>query len=198
MANIFEAKITFGNNELIPFLSEEELQYHYGKHHKTYANTLNSLIDATKYADMNIEDIIISSRNSDMKVFNNASQVYNHDFYWNCLTKNKIIPSGELATAINNQFGSLGALVFEYAEFAGTMFGSGWSWLILENRKLSFLNTSNAENPVGTPKKPICVIDLWEHAYYIDYRNDRAKYVNTILANCINWDFCSKMFLQSF
>lgn len=191
MSNKFEAKIPFKNDALSPFLSEEELRYHYGKHHAGYANTLNSLVIGTNFAEMDLIDVIKSSRNVDQKIFNNASQIYNHDFYWKCLTTKKTVPTGKLEQLINEQFKSLDNFLNEYIKFSLTLFGSGWSWVVEENNQLSFLNTSNAENPIGSDTKPICVIDLWEHAYYIDYRNDRAKYVDTIINNCINWNFCS-------
>ncbi len=195
MNNLFEARIPFENNALIPFLSEEELLYHYGKHHKGYAKTLNSIIVGTDFVNMDLIGVIKSSRNVNQKIFNNASQIYNHDFYWNCLTKKITAPTGKLKLLIKDQFKTLDSFLIQYINFAGTLFGSGWSWIVIENDELSFLNTSNAENPIGSNKKPICVIDLWEHAYYIDYRNDRAKYIDTIVKNCINWDFCSKLFI---
>lgn len=191
MNNFFEAKIPFENNALVPFLSEEELRYHYGKHHSGYANTLNSIISETDFVNMNLIDVIKSSRNVHQKIFNNAAQIYNHDFYWNCLTKETMKPKGKLEQLIKAQFGTFDDFIGKYIDFAGTLFGSGWSWIVEENDKLSFLNTSNAENPIGSNKKPVCVIDLWEHAYYIDYRNNRAKYIDAIVTNCINWDFCS-------
>ena len=191
MNDIFEAKIPFENNALVPFLSEEELYYHYEKHHKGYANALNSLVEGTAFAEMNLLDVIKSSRNANQKIFNNASQIYNHDFYWKCLTTKPTSPKGTLRHMIDEQFGTFDNFVDQYIDFAGRLFGSGWSWIVEECGKLSFLNTSNAENPVGSDKTPVCVIDLWEHAYYIDYKNDRTKYINTIVKNCINWDFCS-------
>lgn len=193
MNNSFKAQIPFENNALEPFLSTEAIKYHYGKHHQGYANTLNSLIINTDFAKMSLIDIIKFSRNKHEKIFNNASQIYNHDFYWNCLTNTKTHPNGKLAQMIKQQFESTEKFFDTYINFAGTMFGSGWSWLLEQNEELIFLNTSNAENPIGSSQKPICVIDLWEHAYYIDYRNDRAKYINTLIRNHINWDFCEKM-----
>lgn len=193
MNNLFEAKIPFENNALIPFLSEEELQYHYGKHHKGYANTLNSIITGTDFVNMDLIDVIKSSRNVNQKIFNNAAQIYNHDFYWNCLAKKITAPNGKLGLLIKDQFKTFDNFLIQYINFAGTLFGSGWSWIVEKNDELLFLNTSNAENPIGFNKNPICVIDLWEHAYYIDYRNDRAKYIDTIVRNCINWDFCSSL-----
>ena len=173
-----------------PVLSSETINFHYGKHHVGYANTLNSLIKDTEFENLSLEEIIVKSRGTQPKIFNNASQLFNHNFYWKCLKVSASLPDGKLKDMINSQFGDFEKFRQEYAAFAGTMFGSGWSWLVFENGKLKFLNTSNAENPIGSDAKPLCVIDLWEHAYYIDYRNNRAGYVEQVLNECINWEFC--------
>jgi Fe-Mn family superoxide dismutase len=188
--NIFQAQIAYKNTSLIPILSSEAIDYHHGKHHCGYAKTLNSLIKNTKFADKTLEEIIIQSRSVDTKIFNNAAQLFNHDFYWKCLSPSIGKPTGKLKTLAENQFQSLEAFLSQYISSASTMFGSGWCWVVLENENLSFVNTQNAETPLGTNKKAICVIDLWEHAYYIDYRNDRASYINKIIRECINWEFC--------
>ncbi|MDR0968584.1 MAG: superoxide dismutase [Holosporaceae bacterium] len=187
----FQARISYKSEDLTPILSSETIDYHYGKHHCGYANTLNSLIENTKYADKTLEEIIIKSRGVDQKIFNNAAQLFNHDFYWSCLELG-CKPEGQLKMAVNNQFGSFEVFATQYAAFANTMFGSGWSWLVWESEKFSFVNTQNAETPVGTNQKAVCVIDLWEHAYYIDYRNNRAEYVDRILKRCVNWKFCGQ------
>ncbi len=193
MTCVFEAKIPFLDGALMPFLSEETLKYHYHKHHMGYATTLNSLVCQTDFAEMELVDLIKSSRNSNSQIFNNASQIYNHDFYWNCLTAKQTSPTGRLKQLIEKQFTSFEDFLGQYVSFAAALFGSGWSWVVEENNVLSFLNTSNAENPIGSNKNPICVIDLWEHAYYIDYKNDRKNYITTVINNCINWDFCSSI-----
>ncbi|GHT99153.1 superoxide dismutase [Fe] [Alphaproteobacteria bacterium] len=190
--NIFQAQIAYKNTELVPILSSETIDYHYGKHHCGYANTLNSLIENTEFAGKILEEIVVQSRGSNQKVFNNAAQLFNHDFYWKCLKLSNDEPTGKLRSLIESQFGSFAEFLNQYISFANAMFGSGWCWLVLENNKLSFVNTQNAETPIGTDKKPICVIDLWEHAYYIDYRNNRASYVDKIVRECINWKFCSE------
>ncbi|MDR2158140.1 MAG: superoxide dismutase [Holosporaceae bacterium] len=177
----------------MPVLSSETVDYHYGKHHCGYAKTLNSLAEGTKFADKTLEEIIIQSRGVDQKIFNNAAQLFNHDFYWKCLKVSEQAPAGELKSLIDDQFGTLDEFLSQYVSFANTMFGSGWCWLVWENQKLSFVNTQNAENFVGTPRKALCVVDLWEHSYYIDYRNDRASYVNKIIRGCIDWEFCESM-----
>lgn len=187
---MFSATIEYSEKALEPFLSSETINYHYGKHHTGYANTLNSLIENTEFKNLSLEQIIIKTRNHNPKIFNNAAQLFNHDFYWKCLKNSSKLPSAKLLNLVNNQFGDFYKFCNEYIIFAGTMFGSGWSWLVEENGVLKFLNTANAENPIGLGATPLCVVDLWEHAYYIDYRNNRAEYIKKIIMNCINWNFC--------
>ena len=186
----FLANIGYGNTELKPYLSEECIDFHYGKHHAGYANTLNGLIQGTKYENLNLEDIICESRGKDQKIFNNASQLFNHDFYWKCLKPSTSIPQGKLLQLIKEQFESFDNFQNTYIETAAGLFGSGWSWIVERHGKLNFVNTQNSEIPHEDGVKLICVLDVWEHAYYIDYRNDRRKYLNEIVKNCINWDFC--------
>ena len=188
---MLSAKFEHNENEFEPVLSAETIKYHYGKHHVGYANTLNTLIENTPFQLMPLEEIVIKSRGNNPKIFNNAAQLFNHDFYWKCAGNTKNLPQGKLAELIKAQFGDFDNFRQQYIAHANTMFGSGWCWLVLEDNKLKFLNTSNAENPLGTPAIPLCVIDLWEHAYYIDYRNARANYVKNFVENCINWGFCS-------
>ena len=190
---MFSAQIEYSEKELEPFLSSETINFHYGKHHIGYANTLNSLIKNTEFQELSLEQIIIKSRDNQQKIFNSASQLFNHNFYWKCLKVSNEIPSGKLKSLIENQFGSFEKFCEEYIAFAGTMFGSGWSWLLEEKGKLKFFNTSNAENPIGSNVKILCVVDLWEHAYYIDYRNNRADYTAKIIRHCINWSFCESL-----
>lgn len=187
---MFSATIEYSEKALEPFLSSETINYHYGKHHTGYANTLNSLIENTEFKNLSLEQIMIKTRNHNPKIFNNAAQLFNHDFYWKCLKNPSELPSAKLLNLVNNQFGDFDKFRNEYIIFAGTMFGSGWSWLVEENGVLKFLNTANAENPIGSGATPLCVVDLWEHAYYIDYRNNRAEYIKKIIMNCINWNFC--------
>ena len=187
---MFSATIEYSEKALEPFLSSETINYHYGKHHTGYANTLNSLIENTEFKNLSLEQIIIKTRNHNPKIFNNAAQLFNHDFYWKCLKNPSELPSAKLLNLVNNQFGDFYKFCNEYIIFAGTMFGSGWSWLVEENGVLKFLNTANAENPIGSGATHLCVVDLWEHAYYIDYRNNRAEYIKKIIMNCINWNFC--------
>ena len=207
---MFEAKIGYGEDALQPVLSSETIRFHYGKHHVGYATNLNKLIAGTSFESISLENIIIDSRNRDVKIFNNAAQLFNHDFYWKCLklkglpqngplhdsyqkclNKKRLPRNGPFMDLINKQFGNFEKFQEEYISFAGGLFGSGWSWLVLDEKgNLKFINTQNAETPIGTSDIPLCVIDLWEHAYYIDYRNDRATYLQKIIENCVKWDFC--------
>lgn len=187
---MFSAEIQYSEKSLEPILSAETINFHHGKHHAGYANTLNSLTEGTEFQNLSLEQIIVKSRGAQPKIFNNASQLFNHNFYWKCLKVSENLADGKLKDMINAQFGSFEKFCEEYIAFAGTMFGSGWSWLLEEGGKLKFFNTSNAENPIGSDAKILCVIDLWEHAYYIDYRNRRAEYVEKIVISCIDWKFC--------
>ena len=189
----FQPKIPYNNSSLQPVLSAETLNYHYGKHHAGYASNLNSLIENTEFSEKSLEEIIILSRASDRQIFNNASQLFNHNFYWKCLKYSDKKPKDRLKNIIDIQFDSFDSFLEEYISFANKMFGSGWSWVIFEDGKISFLNTMNAENPIGSGKIPICVIDLWEHAYYIDYKNDRKSYITKLVKECINWEFCESL-----
>ncbi|MDR2629063.1 MAG: superoxide dismutase [Puniceicoccales bacterium] len=191
---IFKAQIPYDSNtSLVPILSTETLDYHYGKHHVGYAKTLQTLVDGTDFAGRSLEEIIAASRGKNQKIFNNASQLFNHDFYWKCLKISERRPSGKLKDIICSQYGSFDEFLSGYISCANSLFGSGWSWLILANRKLLFANTTNSEIPIGLDTKLICVIDLWEHAYYIDYRNDRSSYINNAITKCINWEFCESL-----
>jgi Fe-Mn family superoxide dismutase len=186
----FQAQNLHKGADLEPILSSKTIEYHYGKHHCGYAKTLNTLVENTKFADRTLDEIIVQARNVDQKLFNNAAQLFNHDFYWKCLMVSGKSPTGRLKDLAEAQFVSWEKFVSQYVTHANTMFGSGWCWLVWENGKLNFTNTFNAETPVGTNQCAICVIDLWEHAYYIDYYNDRALYVNRTIKECINWGFC--------
>ena len=192
---MFTPEINYQDNSLEPFLTSEAIKFHFGKHHVGYCNTLNSLIKNTEYENLPLTEIIIQSRNKDVKIFNNASQLFNHNFYWKCLKINGEAPNGKLKSLIEEQFGNFDTFLQKFIDHAGSLFGSGWCWLVNDHGKLKFLNTQNVENPIGTELIPLCVIDLWEHAYYIDYRNNRAEYLNKIVKNCINWNFCESQVL---
>lgn len=177
---------------LVPHISEETLEYHYGKHHRTYVNNLNNLVPNTQFADMSLEEII---KNSDGGVFNNAAQIWNHSFYWECMSPNGGgEPTGALLAAIETTFGSFAAFKEEFTKTAVTTFGSGWAWLVKNtDGSLAITSTSNAGNPLTDNKTPLLTCDVWEHAYYIDYRNARPKYMEAFWA-LVNWDFVSNNF----
>ena len=174
---------------LAPHISAETLEYHYGKHHQTYVTNLNNLVEGTDDAGKSLEDII---KSSDGGLFNNAAQVWNHTFYWNSLSPNGGgAPTGEIADKIGSAFGSHEKFVEEFSQACITQFGSGWAWLVEDGSGLSIMKTANADLPMKHSAKAILTIDVWEHAYYIDYRNARPKYVETIINELINWDFAN-------
>ena len=177
-------------NALEPHISKETLEYHYGKHHQTYVTNLNNLIKDSAFAEISLEEII---KQSSEGVFNNAAQVWNHTFYWNCLSpKGGGQPTGKLANAINSTFGSFDKFKEEFTKKAVTTFGSGWAWLVKNpDGSLALVSTSNAATPMTSNQTALLTCDVWEHAYYIDYRNARPKYVEAFW-NLVNWDFVAK------
>ena len=182
--------LPYDKHALEPYLSAETLEHHYGKHHKAYIDKLNELIAGTEYADRSLEDII---RSSSGPLFNQAAQVWNHTFYWHCLSPHGGgEPQGKLRQAIDEHFGSFSAFREAFNSKALANFGAGWTWLVkTSDGELSILNTGNAETPVAEDFTPLMTVDVWEHAYYIDYRNGRAKYLENIW-NILNWDFVAQ------
>ena len=181
-------ELKFAMDALQPHISKETLEFHYGKHHNAYVTNLNNLIPGTEFEDMSLEDII--KRAQEGGVFNNAAQVWNHSFYWNCLSPNGGgEPSGKLLDAINKAFGSFDELKEIFTKSAVTNFGSGWTWLVQNgDGTLELLNTGNAGTALTSGKTPLLTCDVWEHAYYVDYRNARPQYVDAFW-NLVNWDF---------
>jgi Fe-Mn family superoxide dismutase len=181
--------LPYDKNALAPHISAETLDYHYGKHHQAYVTNLNKLLDGKPEANKSLEEIIRSAEPGG--VFNNAAQVWNHTFYWHCMKPNGGgQPSGELADAIKRDFGSFEKLSEEFSNAAATQFGSGWAWLVLGgDKKLAVTKTPNADLPMKHGQKALLTIDVWEHAYYIDYRNARPKYIETFLKSLANWDW---------
>jgi len=179
--------LPYALDALAPTLSQETLEYHYGKHHQTYVTNLNNLIPGTEFENLSLEDIIMKSSGG---VFNNAAQVWNHTFYWNCLSPNGGgAPNGALAAAIDAKFGSFEEFKKQFNQSGATNFGSGWTWLVKNaDGSLEIFNTSNAGTPMTSGKQALLSLDVWEHAYYIDYRNARPKYLETMW-NIVNWDF---------
>ncbi|MEQ6917490.1 superoxide dismutase [Halomonas aquatica] len=184
--------LPYDKNALEPHISAETLEYHYGKHHQTYVNKLNELTDGTAEADKSLEEIIKSSSGG---LFNQAAQVWNHTFYWHCLSPNGGgEPTGALADAINAKFGSFDKFKETFNAQAAGNFGSGWTWLIkTADGGVDIVNTSNADTPIAHGQTPLLTIDVWEHAYYIDYRNARPKYLENVWS-VLNWDFVAQNF----
>ena len=180
-------ELPYAKTALAPHISAETLEYHYGKHHATYVANLNKLIVGTEFADLSLEDIVKKSSGG---IFNNSAQVWNHSFYWNCLSpKGGGEPSGALADAIAKNFTSFAAFKEKLTNAAITQFGSGWAWLVKNpDGSLAVEQTSNAATPLKDGKKPLLTVDVWEHAYYIDYRNARPKYLEAFW-NLVNWEF---------
>ncbi|MBA3536319.1 MAG: superoxide dismutase [Tatlockia sp.] len=180
--------LPYAMNALAPHISEETLEYHYGKHHAAYVNNLNKLIANTEYENLNLEEIIKKSKAGG--IFNNAAQVWNHTFYWNCLSpRGGDEPTGKLADAITKAFGSFNAFQEQFTQAAIATFGSGWAWLVLDNSgELKISSTSNAGTPMTEGQNALMTCDVWEHAYYIDYRNARPEYLKAFWS-LVNWDF---------
>jgi len=183
--------LPYAKNALEPYISAETLEYHYGKHHQAYVTKLNELVAGTPNADKSLEEIVKTSSGG---LFNQAAQVWNHTFYWNCLSPKGGQPSGALAKAIDAKFGSFDKFKETFNAQAVGNFGSGWTWLIkTADGGVDIVNTSNADTPIAHGQTPLLTVDVWEHAYYIDYRNARAKYLENIW-NIINWDFVARNF----
>ncbi|MDU3156957.1 superoxide dismutase [Fe] [Hafnia alvei] len=182
--------LPYEKNALEPHISAETLEYHYGKHHNTYVVNLNNLIKGTEFEGKSLEEIIKTSTGG---IFNNAAQVWNHTFYWHCLSpKGGNAPTGAVAEAIDKAFGSFDAFKEELTKSAIGNFGSGWTWLVKKaDGSLAIVNTSNAATPLTNGDKPLLTVDVWEHAYYIDYRNARPKYLENFWA-LVNWEFVAK------
>jgi Fe-Mn family superoxide dismutase len=184
--------LPYAENALDPVISANTLSFHYGKHHKAYVDNLNKLISGTELADSSLEEIIAATAGNADKagIFNNAAQVWNHTFYWNSLSpRGGGEPPSDLKKKIDSSFGSLDACKKELATAATTQFGSGWAWLVQDGDKLRVVKTGNADSPLTKGMKPLLTIDVWEHAYYLDYQNRRPDYVNAVLDKLINWDF---------
>jgi Fe-Mn family superoxide dismutase len=187
-------ELPYAKDALAPVISAETIDFHYGKHHKTYVDNLNKLTDGTKYASMSLEEITRASAEqaSERPIFNNAAQVWNHTFYWNCLApKAGGEPTGAIAAAITKSFGSFAAFKEKFAAASIGQFGSGWGWLVKTADGVAIETTSNADTPMARGKTCVLTVDVWEHAYYIDYRNARAKYVDEFW-KLVNWSFASK------
>jgi Fe-Mn family superoxide dismutase len=185
--------LPYAMDALAPHMSKETMEFHYGKHHQAYVTNLNNLIKGTEFESASLEDIIKKSSGG---VFNNAAQVWNHSFFWNCMKpRGGGKPSGALASAIDKKWGSFDGFKDAFTKSAVGNFGSGWTWLVKKgDGSVDIVNTSNAGTPLTGADKPVLTIDVWEHAYYIDHRNARPKFVETFLNSLANWDFAGKNF----
>jgi superoxide dismutase, Fe-Mn family len=191
---IMQPPLPYAENALEPVISAKTIGFHYGKHHKAYVDNLNNLIAETEFEGLQLEDIIkkTAGKPEHAGIFNNAAQVWNHTFFWNSLTANGGgKPSDALMQKIENSFGSFDAFLKEFTKAAKTQFGSGWAWLVLDGNNLKVMKTPNAETPVTMGVTPLLTIDVWEHAYYLDYQNKRPDYITNVLDKLINWEFAA-------
>ena len=185
--------LPYAKDALTPHLTAETFDYHYGKHHQAYVTNLNNLIPGTEFENLSLEDIVKKASGG---IYNNAAQVWNHTFFWNCMKPNGGgAPTGTLAAAIDKKWGSIDDFKKAFQTSAVGNFGSGWTWLVKKaDGSLDIVNMGAAGNPLTTADKPLLCVDVWEHAYYIDYRNMRPKFVETFLGNLVNWEFVTKNF----
>jgi Fe-Mn family superoxide dismutase len=193
-ASIVLPSLPWSENALDPVISAKTISFHYGKHHKTYVDNVNKMIAGTELADLPLEKIVSATAGKPDKagIFNNAAQVWNHTFYWNSLSpKGGGEPPAVLKQKIDAAFDGIEALKKELSAAAVSQFGSGWAWLVLDGDKLKIVKTANAETPITTGLKPLVTIDVWEHAYYLDYQNKRVDHVNAVLDKLINWEFAA-------
>ena len=185
--------LPYADDALAPHISERTMSFHYGKHHAAYVNNLNGLIEGTEHADASLEDIVTSAQPGGL--FNNAAQVWNHTFYWNSMSPDGGgDPSGALADAIAASFGSVDGFKEQFKADAVGNFGSGWTWLVQEADGLAIVKTDDADTPLAHGRKALLTIDVWEHAYYLDYQNARPAYVDTFIEHLLNWEFAAANF----
>ncbi len=188
-------ELPFAKNALEPHISENTINFHYGKHHQGYVNNLNNLIKGTKFEQKSLEEIIQLSFDdkSNQAIFNNAAQIWNHTFYWHSISPNGGgKPSGTLLNKIEENFGSFENFSSQFKNAAATQFGSGWAWLVLEENRLKIVKTDNAQTPLTNKNlKPLITIDVWEHAYYLDFQNARPNYIDSFMNHLINWNFAN-------
>lgn len=190
---MFELRqLPYSKDSMGDFLSPTAFDYHYGKHHSTYVTNLNNLIKGGEFEKAGLYEIIKKSSGG---LFNNAAQIYNHDFYWDCISPSKTAPSSDLSNALNETFGSMDGFKEKFIQASTTLFGSGWCWLVFnpKSNALEIVQTSNAATPITEDKVPLLVVDVWEHAYYIDHKNARPAYLEKFFSH-INWDFVSKAY----
>jgi Fe-Mn family superoxide dismutase len=183
--------LPYAKDALAPHMSEQTLDFHYGKHHQTYVNTLNGLIEGTEHEGKSLEDIILAADPG--KLFNQAAQVWNHTFFWSCMTPGGGgDPDGDVKTAIEQAFGSVDSFKQTFTDKAKTVFGSGWTWLVKGDSGLEIVQTKDADLPLKHGQSALLTIDVWEHAYYLDYQNARPAYIETWLDKLVNWEFAAQ------
>jgi superoxide dismutase, Fe-Mn family len=185
--------LPYADDALDPHISARTISFHYGKHHQTYVTNLNGLIEGTDHADKSLEQIVLDAEPGGL--FNNAAQVWNHTFYWNSMTPSGGgDASGDLATAIDASFGGSSDFKQQLVDKAKANFGSGWTWLVKDGDGLAIMNTDDADTPIKHGKTPLLTVDVWEHAYYLDYQNARPAYLETFVDKLLNWEFASANF----
>jgi len=194
-ANFAPIKLPYADNALEPVVSAKTISFHYGKHHKAYADKLNELVAGTAYDGLSLDEIVkkAAGNDKDKAIFNNAAQVWNHDFYWQSMTPKSSEPSGKIKDALQSSFGGVKEFKEAFAKAAVAQFGSGWAWLVKgKDGKLEITTTSNADTPIAHGKTALLTADVWEHAYYLDYQNRRPDHVKDWLDKLANWSFAEK------
>lgn len=183
-------KLPFDRSALEPHMSSNTLSFHYDRHHKGYARKLEKLAKGTDYENLSLEETIVKARKeAQIDILNNAAQVWNHNFFWKSLSPNGGKPDGRIKNLIEARFNDVGEFNDQFRAAATGLFGSGWVWLVLDGGEISIITSSNADSPVGTDLIPLLTLDVWEHAYYLDYQNERAGFVDAFLDNLVNWNF---------
>jgi len=189
--------LPWAQDALDPVISARTIGLHYGKHHAAYVKKLNELVAGTRFADMSLEQVVRESAGKEQKIFDNAAQAWNHAFFWSCLRKGGGKPAGALASRIDADCGGYDAFKRKFADAAVNCFGSGWAWLVDKGGKLDVIATSNAGTPIATGATPILTLDVWEHAYYVDYENRRPEYVGAVIDKLLDWDFAARQLEQA-
>jgi Fe-Mn family superoxide dismutase len=196
--SVLQSNLPYDHDALEPYVSARTLSYHYDKHHRGYVDKLNKLIADTPYAGLPIEGIISRARReAEVGILQNAQQAWNHEFLWESMSPSgEVIPEGRIKEMIEKDFGDLDGFKKQFKAAALSQFGSGWAWLVQDGDNLKILATSNADSPVATRVQPLLTLDVWEHAYYLDYQNERARYVDTFLDKLVNWKFAAANLLH--
>jgi superoxide dismutase, Fe-Mn family len=186
--------LPWAEDALQPVISKQTIEFHYGKHHAAYVNNLNGLVSGTDMADMSLEQIVrkVKDQSDKKAIFNNAGQVWNHTFFWNCLAPNRAEPSKALADKVNESFGGMQQFEEQFVKAATGQFGSGWAWLTHNGGKLAIETTANADTPMAHGRACLLTVDVWEHAYYLDYQNRRPDFLKAVVGQRLNWKFASE------